>query len=93
VTDPASSAGPPTGQRPSGFSRIASAVLWAFTIGFALGAAQVGKALLSGRTWANYRGEVITRAEMWRELIFFVLAAVACSALAWHWHRLWRRPS
>jgi len=90
VNDPASSANPTPGGR---FSRIASAVLWAFTIAFALGAAQVGKALLSGKTWANYRGDIVTRAEMWRELIFFALAAVACSALAWHWHRLWRRPS
>jgi hypothetical protein len=83
---------PTPGQRPPVFSRIASAVLWAFTIGFALGAAQVGKALWSGKVWANYRGDVVSRTEMWRELIFFVLAAVACSALAWHWHRLWRRP-
>jgi asparagine N-glycosylation enzyme membrane subunit Stt3 len=80
-------------QRPPTFSRIASVVLWAFTIGFALGAAQVGKALWSGKVWANYRGDIVTRAEMWRDLIFFVLAALACSALAWHWRRLWRRPS
>lgn len=81
-----------SGQRPPTFSRIASVVLWAFTIGFALGAAQVGKALWSGKVWANYRGDIVTRAEMWRELIFFALAAVACSALAWYWQRLWRRP-
>lgn len=84
---------PPAGQRQARFARVASAVLWAFTIGCALGAAQVARALLSGRTWTNYRGHIVSHGEMWRELIFFVVAAVACSALAWHWHRLWRRPS
>lgn len=90
VSDPAPNTDPPSGRR-SGFARIASAVLWAFTIGFALGAAQVGRALWSGKVWATYKGDVVTRTEMWRELIFFVLASVACSALAWQWRRSWRR--
>ena len=75
----------------SGFARVASAVLWALFIAFLLGAAQVGRALWSQKVWMNYRGEVITSAEMWRELTFFVLAAIGCALLAWYWQRLWRR--
>jgi len=84
--------GPPPAQR-DGFARVASAVLWALTLGFVLGAAQVARALWSGRVWMNYRGELITAAEMHRELAFFALAAVVCCLLAWYWHRSWRRRS
>ena len=76
-----------------GFARVASAVLWALTLGFVLGAAQVARALWSGKVWMNYRGEVIAAAEMHRELAFFALAAVVCCLLAWYWHRSWRRRS
>jgi len=77
--------------RPS-FARIASAVLWALTIAFLIGAAQVCRALWSNRVWMNYRGEVLAQSELRRELVFFVLAAIVCALLALYWHRIWRRP-
>jgi len=83
----------PAGSRRPTFARIASGVLWALSIAFVLGAAQVCKALWSNRVWMNYRGEVISQADMRRELVFFVLAAIVCALLALYWHRTWRhRP-
>ena len=84
---------PPPAPRGQAFARIASAVLWALTLGFVLGAAQVARALWSGRVWMTYRGEVITAAEMRLQLGFFVLAALVCCLLAWYWHRSWRGRS
>ena len=73
------------------FARLVSGILWALTLAFLLGAGQVARALWSGKAWMNYRGEVITAAEMHRELAFFALAALVCCLLAWYWHRSWRR--
>lgn len=73
------------------YGRIVSVVLWLFTIGSALGAVQVGRALWSGKVWVNFRGHVITPAEMWRELVFFAVVAIVCAPLAWYWRRFWRR--
>ena len=81
----------PPEERRRGFARIVTVVLWLFTIGATLGAVQVGRALWSGRVWVNYRGEVITAPEMWRELVFFALVALVCAPLAWYWQRFWRR--
>jgi len=53
---------------------------------------QVGRALWSGKVWVNYRGEIITATEMWRELVFFAVVAIVCAPLAWYWQRFWRRP-
>ena len=82
---------PPNSKSPT-FARIASGVLWALTLAFVLGAAQVCKALWSSRVWMNYRGEVVSQADMRRELGFFVLAAIVCALLALYWRRIWRRP-
>lgn len=76
-----------------GFARIAGGLLWALTLGFVLGAVQVGRALWSHKVWMNYRGNVVSQATMRGELIFFSLAAVFCALLAWHWHRTRRRQS
>ena len=84
---------PPPAPRGQVFACVVSAVLWALTLGFVLGAAQVARALWSGRVWMTYRGEVITAAEMRLQLGFFALAAVVCCLLAWYWHRSWRRQS
>jgi len=81
----------PPEKRRQGFPRILSGLLWALALAFVLGAIQVGKALLSHKVWMNFHGEVVSQTAMRRELIFFVLAAITCSLLAWHWHRIWRR--
>jgi len=81
----------PSEERPQGFPRVLSGLLWALALAFVFGAVQVGRALLSHRVWVTFRGEVVSQTAMRRELIFFVLAAIACSLLAWHWHRIWRR--
>jgi uncharacterized membrane protein YidH (DUF202 family) len=73
------------------FGRILSVVLVLFAAGATLGAAQVGRALWSRAAWVNYRGEVVTATEMWRELAFFVLVAIVCWPLAWYFRRYWRR--
>ena len=81
----------PTGPAYRGLARIVSGLLWAFTLGFVLGAVQVARALWSHKIWMNYRGSVVSQATMRGELFFFSLAAVVCGLLAWHWHRTWRR--
>jgi len=78
-------------QRQRNFAQVASALLWVFAIGFAVGAVQVGRAIWSHRVWINYRGELISQAAMRRELVFMLLAAIVCSLLAWYWRRVWRR--
>lgn len=75
------------------FAIIINFVLWLFAVGGTLGALQVGRALWSGAVWMNFRGEAVTRAEMWRELVFFVLVVLVCAPLAWYWSRSWRRRS
>jgi len=86
-------ADPPLQDRKPGFARLASGILWALAIAFLLGAAQVGRAMWSGRLWMNYRGELVTATELRRELAFFVMAALVCGLLAGFWHRSWRRRS
>ncbi len=81
----------PVVQRRQGFARIASGLLWAFALGFTVGAVQVGRALWSHKVWMNYRGDLISQTTMRRELIFFILGDILCALLAWHWHRIWRR--
>ena len=82
----------PVEERRRRFARVVSVVLWLFALGSALGAVQVGRALWSGKVWVNYRGEIITATEMWRELVFFAVVAIVCAPLAWYWQRFWRRP-
>jgi hypothetical protein len=72
-------------------ARAAGVALWVFAAGFAAGAVQVWLALRSGQRWANYRGEVIERAEMRHSLVLFAVAATICTLLAWRWQRLLRR--
>jgi hypothetical protein len=81
----------PLDERRQRFAPIVTVVLWLFTIGATLGAVQVARALWSGKVWVNVRGHVITAAEMWRELVFFVVVAIVCAPLAWYWGRFWRR--
>jgi hypothetical protein len=76
-----------------GFARLASGLLWTFTLGFVLAAVQVGRALWSHKVWMNYRGNVVSQATMRGELAFFSLGAIFCALLAWYWHRTWRRQS
>jgi hypothetical protein len=78
-------------ERRRGFARIVTVVLWLFAIGSTLAAVQVGRALWSGKVWVNFRGHVISAAEMWRELVFFLVVAIVCAPLAWYWSRFWRR--
>ena len=78
-------------QRRGGFARLAGGLLWAFALGFAVGAVQVARALWSQKVWMNYRGEVISHTTMRGELVFFIVGAILCALLAWRWHRIWRR--
>jgi hypothetical protein len=78
-------------QRRRGFARIASGLLWAFALGLAVAAVQVARALWSHKIWMNYRGDVLSQTTMRWELAFFVVGAILCVLLAWHWHRIWRR--
>jgi hypothetical protein len=84
---------PPPEQRGQGFARIAGGLMWAFALGFLLGAVQVGKAMWSHKAWMNYRGEVISQTTLRWEFIFFFFGSVFCALLAWHWHRTWRSRS
>ena len=78
-------------QRRQGFAGVASGVLWAFALGFAMGAVQVARALWSHKVWTNYRGEVISQTTMRYELAFFIVGAIICGLVAWQWYRIWRR--
>jgi hypothetical protein len=71
--------------------RIASVLLALFGIAFAAGAAQVYRALRSGQAWSNYRGQLVTHADLVRTFMFLVVAATLCILLALRWRRLVRR--
>jgi hypothetical protein len=73
------------------FARIASGLFWAFTFGFAICTVQSGRALRSDKIWANYRGVIVTAAEMRHSFVFFLSATLVCLLLAIYWHRFWRR--
>jgi hypothetical protein len=78
-------------QRQRIFARVASGILWAFTIGFAVCAVQAGRALRTDKVWTNYKGEIVTAAEMRHSFIFFLSATVVCFLLAFCWRRFGRR--
>jgi hypothetical protein len=77
--------------RRQGIAGIASGLLWAFALGFAMAAVQVARALWSHKVWTNYRGEVISATTMRYELVFFIVGAIICGLVAWQWYRIWRR--
>ena len=78
-------------ERARGFARVAGVILGLFAVAFVLGALQVLGALHSGKEWTNFRGEVVTPAEMHHELILLAIGAVVCAALSWRCRRFWRR--
>ena len=82
----------PLEQRQRSFARIATGILWAFTIGFAVCAVQAGRALRTDKVWTNYRGEIVSAAEMRNSFIFFLVGTVVCFLLAFYWRRVGRRP-
>jgi uncharacterized membrane protein YcjF (UPF0283 family) len=82
---------PPQEERRRGVARVINAVAWLFGIAAAVGAVQVGRALWSRAVWLDYRGNVVTPGEMWRELIFFALVVIVCAPLAWYGRGAWRR--
>jgi hypothetical protein len=77
--------------RARSFARVAGIVLGLFAVAFVVGALQVVGALHSGKVWANFRGEVISRTEMHHELILLAVGAVICAALSWRCWLFWRR--
>ena len=81
----------PLEERRRGVARFINAVAWLFGMGAAVGAVQVSRALWSRAVWLDYRGRVVTAAEMWRELVFFALVVIVCAPLAWYGRRAWRR--
>jgi hypothetical protein len=81
----------PPEERARGFARIAGIVLGLFAVVFLLGALQVLQALHSGKVWANFRGDVVTRTEMRRELIGLAVGTLVCAVLSWRCRRFWRR--
>jgi hypothetical protein len=78
-------------ERARRFARVAGIVLGLFAVVFLLGALQAAGALHSGKVWANFRGEVVTRTDMRRELIGLGVGAVVCAVLSWRCRRFWRR--
>jgi hypothetical protein len=72
-------------------ARLASIVLAVFGLGFAAGGAQVYRALRSGQAWSNYRGELITHAQLMHSFIFLLVAAALCILLALRFRRFVRR--
>jgi hypothetical protein len=81
----------PPEERRRGLARVVNAVAWLFAVAAAIGAVQVGRALWSRAVWIDYRGRVVTTAEMWRELVFFALVIIVCAPLAWYGRGAWRR--
>jgi hypothetical protein len=73
------------------FARVVAVLLWLFAAAFALGAVQVWRALHSGKTWANYRGQLIGHQDMLHTFIFMVVATALCILLALRWQRFLRR--
>jgi F0F1-type ATP synthase membrane subunit c/vacuolar-type H+-ATPase subunit K len=80
----------PLEERRRGFVRVAGFVAALLAVGFALCAAQVWRALHSGRVWADYHGAIVTQSEMRNQFVFFVVGAVL-SSVAWFWLRSRRR--
>jgi hypothetical protein len=78
-------------ERAQMIARIASVMLAVFGVGFAAGAVQVFRALRSGQAWSNYRGELITHAEMMHTFLFLLVVAALCVLLALRWRLLLRR--
>jgi hypothetical protein len=78
-------------ERARGFARVAGIVLGIFAVVFLLGALQVLGALHSGKVWADFRGEVVSRTEMYHELVLLAGGALVCAALSWRCRRFWRR--
>jgi hypothetical protein len=71
--------------------RLVGVALWVAAAGFVIGSVQVWRALRSGENWGNYRGELITPAQMRQTLVLFIVAAALCTLLAWRWQRYLRR--
>ncbi len=78
-------------ERARRFARVAGIVLGFFAAAFVVGALQVFGALHSGKVWTNIRGEVVTRSQMYHELILLAAGAVLCAALSWRCRRFWLR--
>jgi ABC-type Fe3+ transport system permease subunit len=74
-------------------ARFVGVFLWVVALGFTVGALQVGIALRSGQNWSNYRGAVLTHAELRNTLVLYCAAAGLCTLLALRWHRFLRRGS
>jgi hypothetical protein len=72
-------------------ARIVGAALWVAAAGFVIGSVQVWRALRTGQDWGNYRGELLTSAELRHTLVLFIVAAALCTLLAWRWQRTLRR--
>jgi hypothetical protein len=66
-------------------------VMVVLAAGFMVGIVRTWSALRSGKSWANYRGDVLTRGDLRTDLIFLLAGAVLSSALAWFWIRVSRR--
>jgi hypothetical protein len=78
-------------ERGPSFAGVAAAVLWMFAVAFALGAAQVWRALHSGRAWSNYRGELMAPKQMQHTFVFLIVVTVLCVLLALRFQRFVRR--
>ncbi|MGC1729402.1 MAG: hypothetical protein WA747_08460 [Steroidobacteraceae bacterium] len=70
---------------------MAGIILGFFAVVFVLGALQVLGALHSGKVWSDFRGAVVSRTAMYRELIVLAVGALVCAALSWRCRRFWRR--
>lgn len=78
-------------ERARRFARVAGIILGFFAVVFLLGALQVLGALHSGKLWTNFRGDVVTRSQMYHELILLAVGALLCAALSWRCRGFWLR--
>ena len=74
-------------QRRRSFSRFVGFFLLLLAGGFALTAVMISIALHSGEVLV-IQGTTITRASLLADLVFFIVASIATSLLAWYWYRV-----
>jgi hypothetical protein len=67
----------------SGFYRVVVTVAAVFFVLALLGIARIGWALAHGSVWVNYRGSVLSHAQMYVALALSVTVALGSVAIGW----------
>jgi hypothetical protein len=77
----------PLEQRRRSFARFAGFFLLLLAGGFALTAAMILIELHSGKALV-IQGKIVARTSLLVDLVFFIVASIATSLLAWYWYRV-----